>query len=63
MILLDAAEKFGQRVSMNYAPQGLRYELQLGLSDIETSTKQGGDGDLSDTRAAGLVAGEGELRW
>jgi PAS domain S-box-containing protein len=37
VILLDSAKQFGQSVVLNYAPRGLRYELQLQLSAIEAS--------------------------
>jgi PAS domain S-box-containing protein len=34
VILLDAAKQFGQNVALNYAPDGLNYELQIALSAI-----------------------------
>ncbi len=37
VILLDSAKQFGHSVVLDYAPRGLRYELQLQLSAIEAS--------------------------
>ena len=39
VILLDSAEQFG-RVTTNYAPEGLTYELQMSLSAIEASANR-----------------------
>ena len=40
VILLDLAKHFGQSVVLNYAPQGLSYQLQVQLSKIEASNSQ-----------------------
>ena len=37
VILHDAAQQFAQKVTMDYAPEGLAYELQLSLAAIEAS--------------------------
>jgi hypothetical protein len=37
VILVDAAQQFGESVTMNYAPEGLIYQLQVSLSAIEAS--------------------------
>lgn len=37
VILVDAARLFGESVTMNYAPEGLIYQLQVSLSTIEVS--------------------------
>ena len=42
IILLDAAKQFGQRVAVNYDPQGLSYELVVPLSQIEASRTSDG---------------------
>jgi PAS domain S-box-containing protein len=54
VILLDSATQFG-RVTMNYAPEGLSYELQVSLSAIEASkgpARQKSDTTLGEVRAA-----------
>jgi PAS domain S-box-containing protein len=38
VILVDAAKQFGQRIALNYEPDGLSYELIVPLSQIEAST-------------------------
>ena len=43
VILLNSAKQFSQSVVLDYAPKGLRYELELQLSAIEASkTSQAG---------------------
>lgn len=42
LVLLDAAKQFGQRVAVDYAPQGLSYELELPLSTIIASKSLAG---------------------
>ncbi|EHK55359.1 putative sensor/response regulator hybrid, partial [Mesorhizobium alhagi CCNWXJ12-2] len=37
VILVDSAKQFSQNVVLDYTPQGLRYDLQLQLSAIESS--------------------------
>lgn len=37
VILLDGAQQFAQNVTIDYAPEGLTYELQISLSAIEAS--------------------------
>jgi PAS domain S-box-containing protein len=39
VILLDSARHFGQSVELDYAPRGLRYELQVQLNTIEALNK------------------------
>jgi PAS domain S-box-containing protein len=41
VILVDAARPFGQSVSMNFALQGLTYELAIPLESIERSKRTG----------------------
>ena len=53
VILLDAAKQFAQSVVMDYAPQGLSYELLLPLSTLETSKKHE-DMAPSDIRTASV---------
>jgi two-component sensor histidine kinase len=36
-IIIDAAKQFAQNVSMNYDPNGLRYELQVPLRNIQAA--------------------------
>ncbi len=50
VILLDSAKQFGQDVSLNYAPGGLRYELQVGLSTISVQRKQKGGASVIELR-------------
>jgi PAS domain S-box-containing protein len=38
-ILLDGAKPFGAKVSLNYEPKGLRYELRFPLSAVEAANK------------------------
>jgi PAS domain S-box-containing protein len=40
-ILLDAARLFGSHVSMNYAPEGLDYRLEIDLKSIEVRSRTG----------------------
>jgi len=57
IILLDSAKRFSRSVELEYAPQGLRYELELLLSEIEASTslaKQEGSAALSEVRAGSV---------
>ena len=44
VILLDSAQHFAQTVAMNFEPQGLHYELQLNLSEIEASKNRASQG-------------------
>ncbi len=37
VILLDSAQQFGRNVTMNYAPEGLTYDLVVELSALEAS--------------------------
>jgi len=57
IILLDSAKRFSQSVVLDYAPQGLRYELELLLSEIEASknlAKQESSAALSEVRAGSV---------
>ena len=57
VVLLDAAKQFGQRVAVDYAPQGLSYELELLLSTIIASknlAKQESSAALNETRAGSI---------
>ena len=38
-ILLDGAKQFGAKVSLNYEPKGLHYELRFPLSAVEAANK------------------------
>jgi hypothetical protein len=38
MILLKAARHFGKSVTMDFAPDGVRYELLVARADMETAT-------------------------
>ena len=54
VILLDSAKQFAQSVVLDFAPQGLRYELQLQLDAIEASktfAKPESSATLSEVRA------------
>ena len=53
VILVDAAQQFGQSVAVKYLPQGLRYELHLRLGDIEPSTSST-KAEAQDSRVASL---------
>jgi len=57
IILLDSAKRFSQSVVLDYTPQGLRYELELLLSEIEASknlAKQESSAALSEVRAGSV---------
>jgi two-component sensor histidine kinase len=57
VVLLDAAKHFGQRVAVDYAPQGLSYELELLLSTIIASknlAKQESSTALNEDRAGSV---------
>ena len=43
VILVDAAKQFGQRIAVNYEPEGLRYELVVPLNQIEASKNSESD--------------------
>ncbi len=51
VILLDSAKHFGQSVTLDYAPQGLSYDLQFQLSAIEASMKHEGRATVSELHA------------
>jgi len=54
VILLDSAKQFADRVTLDYARQGVRYELQIQLDAIGASYKQQAGASVSDFRAASL---------
>jgi PAS domain S-box-containing protein len=58
VILLDLARQFGENAVLDYAPQGLRYEVQLQLGAIEASkplAKPEMSATLSEARAGNSV--------
>ena len=50
VIILDSAKQFGRSVALDYAPQGLSYDLQVQLSEIEASKKYEGSATTSEVR-------------
>jgi PAS domain S-box-containing protein len=54
IILLDSAKQFADRVTLDYARQGVRYELQIQLDAIGASHQQQAGASVSDFRAASL---------
>ena len=50
IILVESAKQFAHSVELDFAPQGLRYDLQLQLNAIEGLTNQQGSAVVYDLR-------------
>ena len=50
VIILDSAKQFGRSVALDYAPQGLRYDLQFHLIAIGASKKHEGSATVVHSR-------------
>jgi PAS domain S-box-containing protein len=62
LMLIDAAKQFAERVSMDFEPDGLQYELQIALKVIEPPVNMGAVAALPSTSHVSLRVTDGSDR-